>query len=101
MPASAWKTNITPDLSFEFHYFFMRTLWVAHLARAVVGVPGGFGTVDERSEILTLFLMIRRPPRFTLFPYTTLFRSYPRRCRLRPKTPPRKTPPARAGTARV
>jgi len=45
---------ITPELSFEFHYFFMRKLWFAHLARALIAFPGGFGTLDEVMEVLTL-----------------------------------------------
>ncbi|MBL8016945.1 MAG: TIGR00730 family Rossman fold protein [Ignavibacteria bacterium] len=45
---------ITPALNFEFHYFFMRKFWFAYLAKALIIMPGGYGTMDELFELLTL-----------------------------------------------
>jgi uncharacterized protein (TIGR00730 family) len=45
---------VTPELGFEFHYFFTRKYWFLYLAKAMVLMPGGFGTMDELFESLTL-----------------------------------------------
>lgn len=45
---------ITRELAFEFHYFFTRKFWFVYLAKAIVVMPGGFGTMDELFEVLTL-----------------------------------------------
>ncbi len=48
------NTFVTRELAFHFHYFFMRKFWFAYLAKAMVVFPGGFGTLDELFELLTL-----------------------------------------------
>lgn len=64
---------ITPALSFQFHYFFMRKFWFAYLARALVVFPGGFGTLDELTEILTLVQTQKLQRKITIVMYGTEF----------------------------
>jgi uncharacterized protein (TIGR00730 family) len=60
---------ITPELSFEFHYFFMRKFWFAYLAKALVVFPGGFGTLDEMMELLTLSQTEKLAKKLTILLY--------------------------------
>jgi len=48
------NSYVPPNLVFNFHYFFMRKFWFVYLAKALVIFPGGFGTMDEFFEVLTL-----------------------------------------------
>jgi uncharacterized protein (TIGR00730 family) len=70
LPFESGCNEYTPDeLAFEFHYFFMRKLWFLYLAKAVIICPGGFGTLDEFFETLTLIQTkkIKRPLPMVLF----------------------------------
>lgn len=64
--ANEW---ITPELAFQFHYFFLRKFWFVNSARAIVVFPGGFGTLDEFMEVLTLVQTkkLERPMPIVLF----------------------------------
>jgi uncharacterized protein (TIGR00730 family) len=64
---------ITPSLGFEFHYFFMRKFWFAYLAKALVVFPGGYGTLDELMEILTLVQTQKLEKKMVVILYGTSF----------------------------
>ncbi|HJT88508.1 MAG TPA: TIGR00730 family Rossman fold protein [Bryobacteraceae bacterium] len=60
---------ITPELSFEFHYFFMRKFWFAYLSKALIVFPGGYGTMDELMELLTLTQTQKLAKKITILLY--------------------------------
>jgi uncharacterized protein (TIGR00730 family) len=64
---------VTPALNFEFHYFFMRKFWFSYLAKALIVFPGGFGTMDEMMEILTLMQTQKLLKRMVVILYGTSF----------------------------
>lgn len=60
---------ISPELNLEFHYFFMRKFWFAYLAKALIIMPGGYGTLDELMEILTLIQTEKLHKKITVVVY--------------------------------
>ncbi|MFZ1082196.1 MAG: TIGR00730 family Rossman fold protein [Candidatus Kryptoniota bacterium] len=63
------NSYITPSLNFQFHYFFMRKFWFVYLAKALVIFPGGFGTLDELMEVLTLLQTKKIKKKMTVLIY--------------------------------
>src|SRR5579883_406343 len=64
---------VTPELSFTFHYFFMRKLWFAQPAKSLIVFPGGFGTMDELMEVLTLTQTQKLAKKMTIVLYGSAY----------------------------
>ena len=64
---------VTRELAFEFHYFFMRKFWFTYLAKAIIVMPGGFGTLDELFETLTLIQTLKMKKRLPIVLYGSAF----------------------------
>jgi hypothetical protein len=64
---------ITRNLAFEFHYFFMRKFWFVYLAKALIIFPGGFGTLDEFFEVMTLVQTRKLKKRLPIVLFGTTF----------------------------
>ncbi len=65
--------HVSRQLAFEFHYFFMRKFWFAYLVKAMVVMPGGFGTLDEFFEIMTLIQTLKMKKRLPIVLFGTEF----------------------------
>jgi uncharacterized protein (TIGR00730 family) len=65
------NAHVTRELSFHFHYFFMRKFWLAYMAKAVIVFPGGYGTLDELFEVLTLVQTKRMTKRMPIVLFGT------------------------------
>jgi len=64
---------ITHNLNVDFHYFFMRKFWFAYLAKAMIAMPGGFGTFDELTEVLTLIQTLKIKKKMPIVLFGTAF----------------------------
>ncbi len=67
------NAHVTRELSFHFHYFFMRKFWLSYMAKAVIVFPGGYGTLDELFEVLTLVQTKRMTKRMPIVLFGTAY----------------------------
>jgi len=67
------NSYLRPESTFEFHYFFMRKFWFVYLAKALIVFPGGFGTLDELMEVMTLMQTRKIKKNMKIIIYDELF----------------------------